>query len=134
MIEYQVENAERFPKEAAEVVRCERPGLTVTTASTSDPIDDVLIDVSGQARLVIPGDTHVSPAAAVLLGSTTSNLATRAICPVVAWRGRDTSPTSDPVVVGVDDSPAGRAALAASFDIAERLGVVLCAVHTRSKS
>jgi nucleotide-binding universal stress UspA family protein len=42
------------------------------------------------------------------------------------------SPTSDPVVIGVDGSPAGRAALATGFEIAERLGVELHAVHSWS--
>jgi len=131
---YQADNAETFLKEAADTVRCERPGLTVTTAATSDPIDDVLVDASRRARFVVVGGMEFSPAAAVLLGSTTLTLATHASCPIVAWRGSTTSPTSDPVVVGVDDTPAGRAAVKAAFDIAARLGVAVHAVHAWSMS
>jgi nucleotide-binding universal stress UspA family protein len=134
MLTYQAENAETFLKEAADAVRCERPGLTVTTAATSDPIDDVLIDASARARFVVVGGVEISPAAAVLLGSTTLTLATHASCPIVAWRGSNTSPTSGPVVVGVDDTPAGRAAGTAAFDVAARLGVAVHAVHAWSIS
>jgi nucleotide-binding universal stress UspA family protein len=130
VLSYQSENAEIFLKEAADAVRCERPGLTVTTAATSDPIDDVLVDASAGARFVVVGGMDISPTAALLLGSTTLKLATHASCPVVVWRGRHTTPTREPVVVGVDESPAGRAALATGFDVAERLGVELHAVHS----
>lgn len=132
LLEYQADNAETFLKEAADAVRGERPGLTVTTAATSDPIDDVLVDASMRARFVVVGGMDISPTAAILLGSTTLTLATHASCPVVVWRGRHTTPTTDPVVVGVDDTPAGRAALATGFEVAERLGVALHAVHAWS--
>lgn len=132
LLTYQADNAEIFLKDAADAVSCERPGLTVTTAATSDPIDDVLVDASGRARFVVLGGMDISPSAAVLLGSTTLKLVTQAGCPVIVWRGTHTSPTSDPVVVGVDDTPASRAALATGFEVAERLGVALHAVHSWS--
>jgi nucleotide-binding universal stress UspA family protein len=131
-IEYHAANAARFLNEAADLVRAEHPGMTVLTTTTSKPIDDALVDASAQARFVVLGGTDISPTAAVLLGSTTLTLTTRAKCPVVAWRGPLTSPTSDAVVVGVDDSPSGRAALTTAFDLAERLGVPLHAVHSWS--
>lgn len=130
LLTYQADNAEIFLKEAADAVRCERPALTVTTAATSDPIDDVLLDASHRARFVVLGGIDISPAAAVLLGSTTLTLVTQASSPVVAWRGKHTCLTSEPVVVGVDDTPGGRTALATGFEIAERLGVPLHAVHS----
>jgi nucleotide-binding universal stress UspA family protein len=130
LLTYQANSAEVFLKEAADAVRADRSGLTVTTAATSDPVDDVLVDASGRARLIVLGGIDIRPATAVLLGSTTLRLTTHARCPVVAWRGRHTAPTRGPVVVGVDDTPAGRAALATAFDIADRFGVALHAVHS----
>lgn len=130
VVQYQADNAEAFLKEAADAVRHERPKLTVTTAAVSEPIDDVLADASARARFVVLGGMDIATAAAVLLGSTTLELATHGSCPVVVWRGTRTSPNSDPVVVGIDDTPAGRVALATGFEVAERLGVPLHAVHS----
>lgn len=132
LLEYHADHAEQFLKAAADAVRSERPGLVVTTAASPDCVDDVLIEASARARFVVLGGLDVSPAKAVLLGSTTLRLATHAKCPVVAWRGRQTSPTSGAVVVGADGTAAGRAALATGFEVAERLGVALHAVHSWS--
>lgn len=132
LLQYHADNAEHFLKDAADAVRSERPRLTVTTTASSEPIDDVLVDASARARFVVLGGMDISPIAAVLLGSTTLTLATHAKCPAIAWRGRQTAPTSGAVVVGVDDAPAGRAALATGFEVAERLGVALHAVHSWS--
>ncbi|MCP9270972.1 universal stress protein [Mycolicibacterium arenosum] len=129
-MQYQSENADAFLKSAADAVRCEQRGLVVTTAASSDPIDDVLFEASKHARFIVLGGMDISPAAAVLLGSTTLKLTTEAICPVIVWRGDRTSPNSDAVVVGVDDTPAGRAALATGFVFAAQLGVALRAVHS----
>jgi len=130
LLTYQAENAESFVKDAADAVRRERPGLSVTTSATSNAVDEVLVDASRHARFVVLGGMDISPTAAVLLGSTTLDLVTRGSCPVVAWRGTHCEPTADPVVVGVDDTPAGRAALATAFEVAERFGVALHAVHS----
>ena len=129
LLTYQADNAENFLKEAADAVRSERSGLKVTTMATPEPIDDVLAEASATARVIVLGGMDISPTAAVLLGSTTLKLVTRARCPVIVWRGTHRSLTSDPVVVGVDDTPGGRAALAAAFEVAEGLGVALHAVH-----
>lgn len=130
LMQYQFENADAFLKSAADAVRCEQPGLVVTTAASSDPIDDVLFDASRRARFIVLGGMDISPSAAVLLGSTTLKLTTDAMCPVIVWRGDRTSPNSETVVVGVDDTPAGRAALATGFVVAAQLGVALHAVHS----
>lgn len=126
---YDAGNADIFLKEAAEGIRRERPALHVTTAATSDRVDDVLLDASARARLIVLGGRPIVSAAAVLLGSTTLKVTAAAGCPVAVWRGRHTHPTSDPVIIGVDDSPSGRAALAAGFEIAARLGAPVHAVH-----
>jgi nucleotide-binding universal stress UspA family protein len=47
---------------------------------------------------------------------------------VAVWR-EVTEPGADPIVVGVDATPAGEAALATAFDYADRLGAPIRAVH-----
>ena len=71
----------------------------------------------------------MSPAAALLVGSTTMTVATHAACPVVAWRGQSCETSTAPVVVGVDGSDAGAVALSAAFAIADRLNAPLRAVR-----
>lgn len=104
------------------------PGLTVETDVTSKYAVEALLDLSRDAAMVVVGGDDVHPAAALLLGSTALRVASGAACPVVAWRGV-AQPTVGPVVVGVDDTPAGAAALAAAFEYAHRFSAPVKAVH-----
>jgi nucleotide-binding universal stress UspA family protein len=70
----------------------------------------------------------ISPAAALLVGSTTLAVGAHATCPVVAWRGA-AAVTDAPVVLGVDGTNTGAAAFAAAFDFADRVGAGVKAVH-----
>lgn len=132
MMSYQRDCTEIFLKAAAGAVRSDHAGLSVTTVSVNEPADDALIASSRDARLVVLGGKSVSPAAALLLGSTSLAVATRAACPVVAFRGDRVTPGDAPVVVGVDDSPAAAAALASAFEFADRCGVAVTAVRSLS--
>ena len=132
MMSYQQDCADLYLKAAADAVRSDRPELTVTTASGNEPADEALITASHEARLVVLGGKSVTPAAALLLGSVSLSVATRAACPVVAFRGDRVQPGDGPNVVGVDDSPAAAAALAAAFEFAERFGAGLAAVRSLS--
>ncbi|MGV0745324.1 universal stress protein [Mycolicibacterium sp. XJ870] len=132
MMAYQRDSAEIFLKAAADAVSADRAGLTITTASSNEPADEALIAASAQARLVVLGGKTVTPTAALLLGSTSLAVATHAACPVVAFRGDRVAPGAGPIVVGVDDSPAAETALAAAFDLADRLGSPLRAVRSLS--
>ncbi|WP_396899490.1 universal stress protein [Mycolicibacterium sp.] len=132
MMSYQQDCAELYLKAAADAVRSDRSDLTVTTASVNEPADEALIEASREARLVVLGGKSVTPAAALLLGSISLSVATRAACPVVAFRGDRFEPGDGPIVVGVDDSPAAAAALAAAFEFAERFGAGLAAVRSLS--
>ena len=113
-------------------MRADQPELSVSTVSFNEPADQVLIEASREARLVVLGGKTVTPAAALLIGSTALAVATRAACPVVAFRGDRVAPGDGPVVVGVDDSPAAQAALETAFDFAERFGLPLTAVRSLS--
>ncbi len=132
MMSYQRDMAAAFLKAADEAVRADHPELPVSTVSSDEPADKVLIEASGDARLVVLGSKTVTPAAALLLGSTALSVATRADCPVVAFRGDRVAPGDDAIVVGVDDSPAAQAALASAFEFAERFGLAIRAVRSLS--
>ncbi|MEV0672396.1 universal stress protein [Mycobacterium sp. NPDC050441] len=132
MMSYQRDMAEAFLKAADEAVRADNPELSVSTVSFNEPADEVLIEASRGARLVVLGGKTVTPAAALLIGSTALAVATRAACPVVAFRGDRVAPGDGPVVVGVDDSPAAQAALSTAFEFADRFKLALTAVRSLS--
>ncbi|WP_433795329.1 universal stress protein [Actinoplanes sp. CA-252034] len=81
---------------------------------------------SAEAALVVVGGPRHSPVRA-LLGSTGASVSAHARCPVVVVRGepRDT----DPVVVGVGESPAAATVLGFAFAQAAVRGVPVRAVH-----
>ncbi len=114
------------------VIHREFGELRITTANVPDTIDRLLVDLSQYARLIVLGCDEVKPGAAVLVGSTTVAVATNATCPVVAWRGDVTAPTTQPIVIGVDGDDDSRVAISAAFEIAQRLGVRIVAVHAWS--
>lgn len=132
MMSYQRDMAQAFLKAAEEAVRADHPELSVSTDSFNEPADQVLIEASRQARLVVLGGKTVTPAAALLLGSTALSVATRAECPVVAFRGDRVDPGDGPVIVGVDDSPAAQTALETAFEFADRFGQSVNAVRSLS--
>lgn len=113
---------------AKEAVQEDFPGLTVETEVVSEPAAEALVRLSRDAKLIVVGGDDIHPAAALLVGSTALRVASHAMCPVVAWRDV-ARPTAAPVVVGVDDTPAGTAALAAAFEYAARFSVPVKAVH-----
>jgi len=108
---------------AVRTVRCDFGELRITTAHVSDTIDRLLVDMSQHARLIVLGCDEVNPGAAIVVGSTTAAVAANATCPVVAWRGHATAPTSQPIVIGVDGDDDSRLAITVAFELAQRLGV-----------
>ncbi|GFG50345.1 universal stress protein [Mycolicibacterium agri] len=129
---YQRDYAQIILRSAVDTVRAEHPDLELTTESTETPADEALIELSQTARMIVVGNSEVTAAGALLLGSTTLAVATHAACPVVAWRNRRGAPTSDPVVVGTDGSAPSEAALAAAFEFADAFGCKVAAVRSRS--
>ncbi|BDX33592.1 universal stress protein [Mycobacterium antarcticum] len=125
----QRDTAAAILKAAEEAVRADFDDLSVTTMDFAEPVSAVLSRLSGHARLVVVGGPAVTPAGALLLGSTTLEVARRAMCPLVAWRGVAVAPTVQPLVVGIDGSPHGDAALAAAFALADLFGAPLRVVH-----
>ena len=120
--------AEKVLTIAEQAVREDNADLPITTGATFEPAGEALVKLSRTARLVVVGCDDVNPAAALLLGSTSLVASTGATCPVVVWRG-NAVPDTRSVVVGVDGTVAGRAALAAAFESADRFKAPLKAVH-----
>ncbi len=127
----QHEPAEKILAIAEQAVHQDIADLPITTESVSDPVDKVLVKLSREAKLVVIGCDDVSTAGALLMGSTSLAVATHAACPVIAWRNV-ASPTTASVVVGVDGTPAGTAALAAAFEYADHFKAPVKAVHAWS--
>lgn len=119
--------------EAAErAVRTDHADLVISCAHLTDPVDEVLIDLSSQARMIVLGSDEILSGAALLVGSTTVAVASHARCPVVAWRGDFVAPTDQPIVLGVDVDDDSGAATEVAFELATRLGVGVVAVHAWS--
>ena len=117
--------------EALDVAGREVPGVEVESElATGHPVG-VLREESERALLVVVGDRGLSRVAGLLAGSVSVALATHAACPVVVVRGPESSGRDDrPVVVGVDGSPGGEAAVAFAYEAASFRRVGLVAVHT----
>ncbi|HYY10330.1 MAG TPA: universal stress protein [Kineosporiaceae bacterium] len=107
---------------AVEVIPLTVPGTTAA----------LLIEASRSADLLVVATRGRGDLRTLLLGSVAAAVAAHGRCPVVVVRGKgDDLPGPDrPVVVGVDGSPAARAALDFAAGTAEQAGaplVVVCA-------
>jgi len=104
------------------------PALTVEVAEAEAGAVPTLVAQSAEAALLVLGTRGLGGFTGLLLGSTAVALAAHARCPVVVVRGPD--PGEGPVVVGVDGTPVGEAAIAFAFAAASARGTGLVAVHT----
>ena len=95
------------------------------------PVVPFLVNASREATMVVLGTRGLGGFTGLLVGSISVALAGRAHCPVIVARDPDT--TGD-VVVGVDGTPAGEAAIAFAFEEASLRGSDLVAVHTWADS
>jgi nucleotide-binding universal stress UspA family protein len=93
---------------------------------------ELLADRAAGARLLVLGSYGSGAWSGMLAGSVALALLARVRCPVVIVRGSAPQippPRRGPIVVGVDGSQSGRAALAFAADLAAALGARLTAVH-----
>ncbi|MGW4325062.1 universal stress protein [Nocardia sp. NPDC004573] len=118
--------------QAERVARSVAPELRISARATSDTGRQLLIEHSAEAYAVVIGATGDAGTFAHL-GSTLLAVTAHAHGTVVVVR---TDPDADggvhpsgPVVVGVDGSPVGDAAIAAAFTEAAERGADLVAVH-----
>ena len=99
-----------------------QPGDVVTTVAAR----------SVGARMVVLGSYGAGASAGMLAGSIAHSIVERVACPVAVVRGsapRIPPPRNGPVVVGVDGSAAGAAALRFGADLAASLGARLLVVR-----
>jgi nucleotide-binding universal stress UspA family protein len=115
--------------DAADRLGVERAGAEVVVGGAAE----VLLDRSTDAGLVVVGSYGEGAHGGMLAGSIALALVGRAGCPVAVVRGAAPQlppPRRGPVVVGVDRSPAGAAALDLAAELAAAFGARLVAVHT----
>ena len=119
---------------AVQDVRRVHPPLDVVTESILDAPIPLLLQRSESATMVVLGTSGRTVLGDLLVGSIAAALAAHARCPFVVVRGRDRSApdVDEPVVVGVDGSPASEAAVGLAFEEASLRGAPLVAVHAWS--
>ncbi|GAB3435020.1 universal stress protein [Actinophytocola sediminis] len=121
--------------EAASLAATSVPGLRVEEVFEVAPTVPLLVKESRTAAQLVLSTRGLGGFTGLLIGSTSVALAGRALCPVVVVRGRtaeDAPPTDGPVVVGVDGTPVGEAAIAYAFASASLRRTDLVAVHAWS--
>ena len=114
----------------AEEVRVSHPGLTVDARVVLGSPAFALVEESEDADLVVVGSRGLGGFRGLLLGSVGTQVATHATCPAVVIR-QAPSPASNVVTVGVDGSEISLSALDFAFDMADRHGWGVRAVHAR---
>ncbi|MBB5967697.1 universal stress protein [Planomonospora venezuelensis] len=120
------------------VERARAEGLPVEVESLLLPGDPRrgLIEVTGEAELLVVGSHGLGGFLGMLAGSVALGVCGHTACPVAVVRaapaGQERSVPEGPVVVGVDGSPVGADALALAFAEASARGVGLRAVHAWS--
>ncbi|GAA2433810.1 universal stress protein [Streptomyces macrosporus] len=120
--------AERLVADAVEHARTAEPGIEVDGEIVAGEPLTVLEGRSRGAALVVVGSRGLGGFTGLLLGSTAVHLSAHGRCPVLVVRGR-AEPTG-PILLGVDGSPAGEAAVGFAFAEASLRGVDLVALHT----
>ncbi|MCS0603113.1 universal stress protein [Streptomyces sp. LP11] len=112
---------------AEERARAAAPGTALTREVTVGAPLTVLEIESRAAALLVVGSRGLGGFGSLLLGSTAVHLAAYGRCPVLVARGR---PNPDgPVLLAVDGSPAGAAAVEFAFAAAELHRAPLVALH-----
>jgi nucleotide-binding universal stress UspA family protein len=126
-------DAEDLVRDAAAAVHRRYPEVNVTTAVTAGSPAGVLVEESRGAALVVVGSPGLGRVVGLLAGSVSSQVATYARSPVIVVRSSGWVPSGDGgptgVVVGVDGSEGGTAALGFAFEEAVAYGGDLTAVY-----
>lgn len=105
------------------------PGVAVMTVIAMGSPSGVLVDASREAEMVVVGRVQRRAITEALMGSTSSQVAAHALCPVVVVDHEPDPGHAGGVVVGVDGSADAELAIATAFEAASSRGVSLTAVH-----
>ncbi|MFE6528199.1 universal stress protein [Streptomyces rochei] len=119
--------ADSVVQEAENRARTEAAAVRVSAVVLRGEPLSVLLTQPRSAAAVVVGHRGLNPFTELILGSTTTGPAAHAEYPVVVVRGT-TAPTR-PVVLGVDGSPAGAAAVRFAFGWASAHGAHITALH-----
>lgn len=112
----------------ADEARTSHPGLDIAVKVALGSPASVLVEASANADMVVVGSRGMGGFRGLLVGSVGVQVASNAACPAVVVR-KAPSPTASTVVVGVDGSALSLAALDFAFDMADRRGWRVLAVH-----
>lgn len=112
----------------ADEARTAHPGLDIAVKVALGSAASVLIESSANADMVVVGSRGMGGFRGLLVGSVGVQVASNAACAAVVVR-KTPSPTASTVVVGVDGSALSLAALDFAFDMADRRGWRVLAVH-----
>lgn len=104
------------------------PGLNAAVKVALGSPASVLVESSANADMVVVGSRGMGGFRGLLVGSVGVQVAANAACPAVVVR-KAPSATASTVVVGVDGSELSLAALNFAFDMADRRGWRVLAVH-----
>jgi len=115
----------------AAITRCEEvaPGLPVTTDLLSGEPALAVTESDADASMLVVGSRGAGGFAAMLLGSVSRYVASRATCPVVVVRDESMAVHRE-IAVGIRDPKYTGGALAFAFEEAALRGADLVAVHT----
>ena len=113
------------------ITRCDEvtQGLPVTTGLLSGPPALALADCGAEASMLVVGARGAGGFAAMVLGSVSRYVATRARCPVVVVR-EESMAVHREIAVGIRDPHDTNHTLAFAFEEAALRGADLVAVHT----
>ncbi len=129
------EDGERVIAEARRIAGLVSGPPEIRTELLFDPIIPTLIARSEHAYRLVVGSRGRGAVRRALLGSVSSSMVQRALCPVTVVPGNsatDLVSAAKPVVVGVDGTDNSVPAVGVAFDEAARRKVPLIAVHTWS--
>lgn len=119
--------ADRTLSEAAAIATDTCPGLVVETSLLVGASNARMVEASRDAQLMVVGHRGLGGFGSLLLGSVSSSVVAHAACSTVVVRG--VTHSHGPVVVGVDEAGASKAAISAAFAAAQQTEVGVLAVH-----
>ncbi|MGD9619916.1 MAG: universal stress protein [Mycolicibacterium sp.] len=119
---------------AAEQAIADAGPLTINEHVGEGNVVSTLVELSKDAQMVVVGSRGLGKVGRVLLGSVSAGLLNHCHCPVAVIHdtAKSRPDAADPVVVGVDGSPASERAVAIAFDEAARRRVGVVAMHACS--